>query len=266
MSRRDERNEARKILDKIEKSPELYYFIHYSCESFFDTKGSRTPRVCAIAIKSVATGQIESFSIHEYAEILGISSNEIESKYSEIEKVMLDSYFNFLNSHRDMNYIHVNMRDKNFGFRAIEQRYKVLKGKPFEVLDAKKVDFAILLKKLFGYNYIEHPRMENLYKLNNIQAPMFLSGQLEAAAFKAKEYMKLHQSTLAKVEVYCSLLNKVINKQLKTHAKFKDMYGITIQGIIDFCKNTWWIQLIWSIVVLFLGSLLGVVLDKYLLP
>lgn len=32
---------------------------------------------------------------------------------------------------------------------------------------------------------------------------------------------------------------------------------IGIQGILNYCKDTWWIQLIWTIVSMFLGALIG---------
>lgn len=257
MSRKRERSEALETLHHIENNQEQYFFIHYSCESFYETNNTRSPRITAIAIKNIQTGQIESFSILKTAEEIGISANNISEEYDKIEKVMLESYFKFLDKHREMKYLHINMRDDNYGFKAIEHRYKVLKGKPFCVLDSKKVDFALLLKKLFGYNYIEHPRMENLYKYNEIQSPYYLSGKEEAEAFKNQEYGKLIQSTLAKVEVFSTLLNKTINNQLKTKAKKKDIYGISIQAFYEYCKEKWWINLLWDAFLLIAGTLLG---------
>lgn len=257
MSQYKDHKQATSYLQKIEASPKQYLFIHYSCESFYNIKDGKTPRITSIAIRYVGTGQTESFSLHKTAEQIGIASDEISEKYDEIEKTMLNEYFNFLKDNKDKYYLHINMRDINYGFKAIEHRYKVLHGKPFILPDSQKIDFAWLLKKLFGENYIGHPRIENLYKLNGIKPIFFLSGKEEAEAFENKEYIKLHQSTLSKVDIYCNLLNRAINHTLKTKAKWYDIYGITAQGIFEYCKSQWWIQFTWSVVMLLLGAFLG---------
>jgi hypothetical protein len=36
-----------------------------------------------------------------------------------------------------------------------------------------------------------------------------------------------------------------------------EIYGISIQGFLNFCKETWWIQIIGTLVSMFLGALIG---------
>ena len=69
-------------------------------------------------------------------------------------------------------------------------------------------------------------------------------------------------STLRKVDVFANILNRAINNTLKVNSKWTEIYGMSIQGIINFCKDTWWIQLIWTVFSLVLVALLGVALDK----
>ena len=57
--------------------------------------------------------------------------------------------------------------------------------------------------------------MEKLIELNNIGAKDYLSGKDEATAFENKEYVKLHRSTLRKVDVFANILNRTINNTLK---------------------------------------------------
>ncbi len=63
--------QARIILKEIEESPREYLVIHYSCESFYDIRDGRTPRITSIAIREFDSGQTHSFSIHKIAEKQG---------------------------------------------------------------------------------------------------------------------------------------------------------------------------------------------------
>ena len=64
-------------------------------------------------------------------------------------------------------------------------------------------------------------------------------------------------STLRKVDVFANILNRAVNNTLKVNSKWAEIYSVTIQGILNYCKDTWWIQLIWTIVSMFLGALIG---------
>ena len=49
----------------------------------------------------------------------------------------------------------------------------------------------------------------------------FLDGNEEVEAFERKEYIKLHHSTLRKVNIFQDLFEKVLDKDLKTDCSFK---------------------------------------------
>lgn len=264
MSRYKDHKYSSKVLSKIERNPDNYFLIHYSCESFYDIKDGRTPRVTSIAIKSISTGQVESFSMHKVAEEKGLSISEIVDRYDEIEKCMLKSYFEFLKDNKSKFYLHINMRDINYGFKAIEHRARVLKLKPYILADTQKIDLADLLKKRYGDNYTGHPRMETLCTLNDIKSKGFLNGSEEAKAFENQEYLKLHQSTLAKVEMYSNIVKRAINGTLKTKAKWYEIYGVTIQGISEFCQRTWWIRLIVWFLSMFISGIIGFYISEIL--
>jgi len=262
MSRYTDHKKTNKRLKDIELSPEKYFLIHYSCESFVDHLDGRTSRVTSIAIKSLSTGQVESFSMHKTAELKRIPVSEISDKYDLIEKEMLKEYFSFLKDNgKNVCYLHINMRDINYGFKAIEHRGKVLGLSPFILKDGQKIDLANLLKKRFGDNYIEHPRLEKLCALNGIKSMGYLTGKEEATAFSNEEYIKLHQSTLAKVEMYANIVTSAINGTLKTNAKWYDIYGISVQGIYTCIRDKWWLNLIlWMVSVVtsfYIGKLLS---------
>jgi hypothetical protein len=70
--------------------------------------------------------------------------------------------------HRGMKYLHWNMRDINYGFAALEHRYRVLGGGPIVIEDDKKIDLARLLIDVYGVGYAGHPRLVQLLAMNHI--------------------------------------------------------------------------------------------------
>ena len=265
MSRYKEYKYAIKKLKKIDDCPEKYFLIHYSCESFYKVADGKTPRITSIAIKSFATGQVESFSMHKIAEQIGISLDNIVDRYDEIEKAMLEEYFSFIKINSNMIYIHINMRDINYGFKAIEHRGKVLGLEPVVLQDHQKLDLADLLKKRYSDKYIGHPRMETLCKYNEISSRGFMNGQAEADAFDNQEYIKLHQSTLAKIEMYTNILRHAINGTLKTKAKWYEIYGVSIKGINEYINGKWWLQLLRWLISVVVGCVVGIYIERFLM-
>lgn len=253
---------ARKIFSDIDKNPGKYLIIHYSCESFYDIKDGHTPRITSIAVYDYATAQTDSFSIHKMAEKTKIPIDDIETHYDELEKSMLDEFFEYAKEHKTYFWIHWNMRDMNYGFKAIEHRFSVLGGEPYKIPDTQKIDLARQLVNCYGVRYTGHPRMEKLILQNDITTKDYLNGQKEAEAFANGEYVKLHMSTLRKVDMFASILNRAINNTLRVNSSWKDIYGVSIQGILSFCKDTWWIQIVWTILSMFIGALISALIGK----
>lgn len=255
---------AKQVFNEIDKNPQNFLIIHYSCESFYDIKDGHTPRITSIAVYDYSTAQTDSFSIHKMAEKTHVDISKIVNHFDTLERSMLDEFYNFVKEHQNYYWIHWNMRDMNYGFKAIEHRYSILGGEPFKIPDSKKIDLARQLINYYGVNYIGHPRMEKLLEKNGIKAKDYLSGKEEADAFENQEYVKLHMSTLRKVDVFANILNRVINNTLKVDSKWTDIYGVSIQGIFNFCKETWWIQIMWTAISMILGALIGSLIDKAL--
>lgn len=137
--------EARKRLAKLFANRENVWVIHYSCESFYDRPNGASPRITSLALRSLDTAQTHSFSIHQVAEQRGVPFAEIEARYDELERQMLDAYYQHIGGHRGMEYLHWNMRDINYGFAAIDHRYWVLGGIPSPVDDVRKFDLSRIL-------------------------------------------------------------------------------------------------------------------------
>lgn len=244
-----QRNNTLEKLNKIATNLEHVLIIHYSCESFFNIKDGRTPRITSIAIQNAKTSQTESFSIHKIAEIDNISIDDIENHYDSLEKKMLNEYFDYIEKREQYTFIHWNMRDINYGFSAIEHRYQVLGGKPFKISDDKKLDFAIVLIDIYTKSYSGHGefgRFYNLIKINDITNRAMLNGKQEAEAFKDGNFIGLHQSTLRKVNCLSDILYKTLDKSLITEAKFKDVYGVYPKALVEYVKDHW----VWGLIVI----------------
>lgn len=253
----ERRKQARYIIDGLMKQPGMVLLIHYSCESFYDRRDGSSPRVTSIAVRNLGNKQSSSFSIHRVAEREGISISELPQHYDRLERKMLDEFYDYVRSHSGYSWVHWNMRDANYGFAAIEHRIRVLEGCPVVIPEDRRTDLAALLIDMYGSRYAPHQRLTTLLKINDISSRDFLSGKDEAQAFEEGEYVKLHQSTLRKVDVFENVLDRVWDDTLKTQARWKDRYGTTLGGIVEAVTDHWAYKLLGFLGII--GTLMGVV-------
>ncbi|MBD2079292.1 hypothetical protein [Leptolyngbya sp. FACHB-17] len=190
------RRQAKAKLAELISKADQVVIIHYFCESFYNRPDGSSPRITSIAVRNLESGQTKSFSIHQVAERQGYSASALEQHYNQLERLMLDEFYDYVRRHSTHIWLHWNMRDINYGFPAIAHRYQVLQGEPEEINESKLVDLSRLLIAIYGSGYIEHPRLPNLVDKNHIGHTDFLDGKAEADAFVSKQYVKLHQSTL----------------------------------------------------------------------
>lgn len=273
ISRIRERSKSRKKLNEIYDDSINAYLIHYSCESFYAASGQPgiggSTRVTSIAVRNLKSAQSKSWSIHKSAELKGQLTNlaailpaavpttsqvsapaqvvpaaALSATLDPLERDMLDGYFSFMTSHTESTFIHWNMRDDNYGFSALEHRYRVLGGQPSVLQDHRKFDLARELIILYGLKYAPHlaqsgrkGRLMSIIEMNHISDVDALQGADEAAAFVNGEYMKLHRSTLRKVDVLANIFDRTHDKSLKTNASFTDKYGIHPVAIVELAKN-----------------------------
>lgn len=228
---------ALSTLDGIFNKTEHTWVIHYSCESFYGRKDGTSPRITSIAVRNLDSGQTASFSIHQVAEAEGTGLKGIEERYDELERKMLDAFYEHAKSHKNSQCLHWNMRDSNYGFAAIEHRHRVLGGEPFIIDDGKKHDLARLLIDIYGVGYSGHPRLESLMRLNSVAPKDFLNGAGEAKAFDERDYVALHQSTLRKVDVIANLAERAHHRQLKTNTTWWEMHGGSVRSFVNWIAS-----------------------------
>jgi hypothetical protein len=229
------------------------WVIHYSCESFYDRRDGRSPRITSIAVRKVDTAQTVSFSIHQIAERRKVQLDRIEEHYDDLEREMLAEYFAHVGAHRGMKYVHWNMRDINYGFAAIEHRYRVLGGDPVIIGDDAKIDLARLFIDIYGVGYAGHPRMESLLAINEIKPLNFMTGAQEAEAFDNRNFVGLHQSTLRKVDVIANVLSRAQDRTLQTNTGWWEMHGGGLRTFIQWLAENKLLALIIAVVSLIVG-------------
>lgn len=191
--------------------------IHYSCQNLNDSNEAYSPRITSIAVFHVGSSTMHSFSIHLMAEIDKIQRDDIEQHYDNLEAKMLQDFFDFAKSKPDCYWLHWNMSNINFGFETLEHRYRVLTQKqPPKIDDSKKYNLSALINAAYGKECVADPKMPRLMELNGGKHRDFLTGLEEVAAFKNKEYLKLHKSTMCKVYWFHSMFIKLLNRKIKT--------------------------------------------------
>jgi hypothetical protein len=227
------RKDALKEIEELSRRKEYVFLIHYSCESFYELKEGQTPRITSIAVRNYKSGQTQSFSIHKVAELEKVAFDEIEKNYNDLEKVMLKEFFEYLGRHKQHYWIHWNMRNINYGFQALEHRFGILGGSPDYLEDSHKFDLSRKIISLWGSDYIDDPRLEKLAEKNSFFRKDFLKGKEEAKAFNDKEFVKLHQSTLRKVDIMSNILETVFEDTLKTNISLFNYLMLRSVDIIE---------------------------------
>lgn len=252
-----EHREAKSILSKIDNNKSNYCAIHYSCQSFYDNDTGLLPRITSIAVCDLDTWQAQSFSIHITAALLKIPFDKIPENYDQVEEVMLREYFGYLKSNEKLNFVHWNMRDGNFGFKAIELRGQLLcPDAVYVVPNGQKIDVSRLFIKLYGKKYISHPQFASIIEKNYKLPRYFMDGESEAKAFDDGEYVKLHQSTQVKVSSLSKLLSLAADNDLKTDATWKDTYGLSVDGILTALGQKWYGKLIFWLFAAIAGGII----------
>ena len=201
------RKAAKDELASVLNDAKRAIIIHYSCESFYDRPDGSSPRITSIAVRNLASGQTSSFSIHQIAERLNVSHDEIEARYNELEKTMLEDFYKYVEARKDYHWVHWNMRNMNYGFAAIAHRCRVLGGQPVEIAESRLCNLSQMLVALFGPDYVAHPRLTGLIEVNSITNTDFLTGADEADAFVKKRVRPaspIDTTQSGRHEQYCS--------------------------------------------------------------
>lgn len=204
----------------VKSKPDKFYVIHYSSQSLFDAEaGAHSPRITSIVVRHYVSGQTVSFSMHTVAEYLGIPPDEVSARYDDVERELLKQFYVFARDRREKSWVHWNMRNVVFGFEHLEHRYRTLtKTEPPSIPVEVRINLNDILKNRYGNDYAKDPKMLSLMELNGGKVQGFLSGQEEAEAFMAKDFIRMHTSTIAKVGFFSFVITSARNGKLVTAA------------------------------------------------
>ncbi len=205
------------FIRELKKKPDAFYLIHYSCQSLYDDNEGLSPRITSIAIAHYSTQQTVSFSTHSIAEELGIGRDKVIDRFDEIERALLDKFYAFARDRRDKYWIHWNMRNLTFGFEHLEHRYRTLGRLDAPIMPVeRRINLNDMLSDRYGDGYAKDPRMQSLMNLNGGMHRHFLTGPEEVAAFREREFIKMHNSTLCKVGFFHKVVRLLLRGQLRT--------------------------------------------------
>lgn len=212
--------ESGDFLREIRRHPENFFIIHYSCQSLYDDNEALSPRITSIGVTHYATEQTVSFSTHSIAEELHIQRDDVMTQFDNVEKKLLLDFYSFVRDRRDKFWVHWNMRNLTYGFEHLEHRFRVLDGGVAPVIPVeRRINFNDILAQRYGKNFAGHPRLQSLMALNGGVHRHFLTGEEEVQAFQDCEFIKMHNSTLAKVGFLQSALRKFAKGRLHTASR-----------------------------------------------
>lgn len=109
----------------IKQHSERYYIVHHSSQSLYDEGVDRdgmSPRITSIVVMHVPTRQTVSFSMHAVAEEKGIAKEDVEQRYNEIEREIIERFYSFVRDRREKYWVYWQMKNIVFGFEHIEHR------------------------------------------------------------------------------------------------------------------------------------------------
>jgi len=206
------------------------------------------------------TSQTNTFSIHLQAQFLKLDFNNLtEDEYDECEMKMLGEYYKFLNTNSTKYYVHWSMNNSNYGFKAIDNRFRILGGDPIEIENKFKINLGETLSLIYNDSYSEDGNGGKLYNLsirNSFKPREFLIGSDEANCFENKEWLELHYSTLSKVKLFKLIIEHIDNDKLKVGSTRKEIYGLSLTSFNEIINNNIVLKIIWWVILLIIGILI----------
>lgn len=260
--------EANGIIDAYVKKKSDYIFIHYARQNCFTDGYEKGPRVIAIVVMNAESEQLRIFSLRKVAEQNGNDFFKIsEEEKDKIEYHLLEEFFEYVKMNKEKMWLHWNMKNNNFGFSAIENRFSELNGTPYHLEEGKLINISVLLKKRYGTNFAKDGtwngkttgKMYDIFVLNNIKDSNILNGEEEIINYIVKNIMAIEQSVIAKLKAFQLIVEKTADNVLKTRGSvLKDVYGFGIRGIAQYIQDNALLALLFSI----LGGIIATIICK----
>ena len=266
----NEHKESNRIINEYVKKKSNYIFIHYARQNCFSDAYEKGPRVVVIVVMNAESEQFSVFSLKKSADKRGkdfFKLSDIEK--NEIEYSMLQEFFVYVEENKDKVWLHWNMKNNNFGFSAIEDRFRELGGDSFHFKEDKLINISVLLKKKYGMNYAKDNKwngkavgkMYDIFILNHITDSNILDGEREIIEYIVKNITSIEQSVLGKLKAFKIIMEKAADNALKCRGNIlKDVYGINITGIAGYIQDNALLALLFTII----GGIVATIICKWL--
>lgn len=181
--------------------------VHYACQSFYEAK-DHPPEIAAIAVYDLHANEVLAFSRSDAPPGVEGSDRELD---------LLRRFYDDLSGRLDTHILHWNMNRPEYGFRAIETRYRHLTSESPKVSAPHAIsDVDTLIARRFGNGYAPHGRLESTARLNGLDMRSFLSGRAEAERFKSGDWTALTRSTASKAKIIGELFMLLAKGSLVT--------------------------------------------------
>jgi hypothetical protein len=200
--------------------------IHYASGNFYLAK-DRPVEVNCISVVDLGDLSTVSFSLADF------KGDDLEAR----ERLLLDSFYEWLGAHQDVRVVHWNMNNADYGFAAIAARYHWLIGEsPSAVLpQARMMDLDSAIEDLYGEAYAPHPKLQNLAALNKLSQRYWLKGAEEPERAAGGDFAAVQRSTSEKARAVARLTRLLLNGDLATQESVGDIFFA--DGRIDAVKT-----------------------------
>lgn len=212
-------------LIKLWNKPKNVWIIHYTSTNINDP--IYPARITCLAFRPLSDTSTKSFSIFDEAQKIHLKIEKIPQNLDLLECNMLSHFFEYVQNLHHPTWLHWNMRNAQYGFDAIENRYQYLTDKTNQHVPGKRIDIAGAFKKIYGSNYADHPRLQSVCKLNDISLLCFVTGKEEAQAFQNCEYNKIQNSLFRKINCIHSLMQKCVDYSLITNHTINTSFHVS---------------------------------------
>lgn len=251
--------EARDTIKKINEHKERYVIIWYA-RGVIDG----VQRIISIGVLPLS-GQPRVFSIHTEICPMKQRFTGTVADYDECEKKMLESFYAIVQGqYREKIWLHWRMALFNYGFYSgLEDRCKLLGGNTAVISENNMIDVCDLFKKRYGVNFVNKNtkesknswRIKYLSEKNSIETAGFLEYDEEQGMLDKGQYDSILTSLSRKTNILKQFLDLSYKGVLKTDSSWKEIYGFSLQGIYEACKEKWWFNLLSFVLGIILGFL-----------
>lgn len=181
--------------------------VHYACESFVTAKDHPAGVAC-IALHDLQTNETYAFSRSDAPPNIKGDAREVH---------IFNRFYEQLRDRSDARFLHWNMNRPEYGFGALAARYEYLTGdEPPNPIPDRRVDLDGLLEARFGYDYMPHPKLDSIARLNDLDMRSFKSGKTEADLFGKQDWSTITRSTASKAKIIGDLLRLLAAGTVRT--------------------------------------------------